>query len=349
MDSDQQFPVSEDSSRADGFARVPWGAVALFVVVSFGLAWVVALPVWVQDSAAPGYAALFQAVASAMMFTPAIAVLAVLFITRTPRRERLRLLGIWPLRPARRVVWAIVVSVFAPLGITVATIAVAVLFGWTRLDLVEFSGFQAVLDGQLASLDESTAEIARQSMPPIGLLVALQLAVVPFAAIFNGIFAFGEEVGWRGWLLPALRPLGTWPALAISGAIWGLWHSPVILLGYNFGLTDWRGVALMTVGCIFWGALLGWARLRTGSLWPAVFGHGALNASAGLASVLVAVGAPLDPALVLPLGVAGWIVLGAILVALVLSGQFRADRQPELAPKRIRQPRAEQLPATSRP
>ena len=77
--------------------------------------------------------------------------------------------------------------------------------------------------------------------------------------------------------------------------LWGLWHSPLILLGYNFGLADLRGVALMTAGCIAWGILLGWSRLRTGSVWPAVVGHGALNASAGLIGVVVAAGAPLDP------------------------------------------------------
>ncbi|WP_244302974.1 CPBP family intramembrane glutamic endopeptidase [Leucobacter coleopterorum] len=102
--------------------------------------------------------------------------------------------------------------------------------------------------------------------------------------------------------MPALRPLGVWPSLILSGAIWGLWHSPLILLGYNFNLTDLRGVALMTAGCIAWGVLLGWSRLRTGSVWPAVFAHGALNASAGLFMLLAAAGEPLDPALASPLG-----------------------------------------------
>ncbi|WP_258566553.1 type II CAAX prenyl endopeptidase Rce1 family protein [Leucobacter luti] len=44
--------------------------------------------------------------------------------------------------------------------------------------------------------------------------------------MFNCIFTFGEEIGWRGWLLPALRPLGTWPALILSGAIWACGTRP---------------------------------------------------------------------------------------------------------------------------
>ncbi|WP_075205223.1 CPBP family intramembrane glutamic endopeptidase [Leucobacter musarum] len=339
--------------RPDRFARVPWGALALFVVVSFGLAWLVALPLWVKDASEPGYALLFTALAAAMMFTPTIGALAAVFIARAPRGERLRLLGIWPLRPAKRVVWFVVAALFAPPVITLATIGVAALFGWVRLDLVHYSGYAELLDQQLASVSPDTAEIARQSLPPIGLLVWLQIITIPLLAPINAVFALGEELGWRGWLLPALRPLGTWPALAVSGALWGLWHSPVILLGYNFGLLDWRGVALMVIGCVFWGALLGWTRLRTGSVWPAVFGHAALNASAGMAAMLAAAGAPVDPVLVMPLGVAGWLVLAVILLVLVLTGQFGQDRQPELAPKRpkaVWQPtQPEAMPETTTP
>ena len=319
--------------RPDRLDRVPWGGVALFVGTAFGLAWLVALPLWNMGTGADGFSTWLGILAPAMMFTPAIATLAALFVTRTPRRDRLRFLGMWPLRPAKRVVWMTVAAIFAPIAIVFVSVAVAVLFGWTRLDLVSFSGFQQQIDAQLEMLGGSTAELARESMPPLGSLVVLQLAILPLGALANSVFAFGEEVGWRGWLLAALRPLGTWPALLITGAVWGLWHSPVILLGYNFGLTDWRGVALMTLGCIAWGVLLGWSRLRTGSVWPAVFAHAALNASAGILMVFVAAGAPLDPALVLPLGVAGWIAVALALVLLGATGQFRADRQPPLAPR----------------
>ena len=320
-------PIPSMSTKLD---RVPWFAVGVFVVVAFGLSWLIALPAWLIDSSRPGYQALFTAVASTMMFTPAIATLAVVFLCKVPRRGiRVRYLGMWPLRPAKRVVWFVVAAVFAPLLLTFACLGVAAAFGWITLDLVHFSGFQQVLDAQFATLDPAAAQLAKASLPPIGVLVALQFVAIPFGAIINSVFAFGEEVGWRGWLLPALRPLGVWPALLLSGAIWGLWHSPLILLGYNFNRTDWSGVALMVGGCVAWGVLFGWARLRSGSVWPAVVGHGALNASAGLFLMVGAAGAPLDPALVSPLGVAGWIVLAVVAVILALTGQFK--RQPELA------------------
>ena len=317
--------------RPDRLTRVPWFAVAVLVAISFTLAWAIAMPAWFISQDRPGYQALFTALASAMMFTPAIATLVVVFLCKVPGRgSRARYLGVWPLRPARRVVWFAVAAMFAPFVLTIACLAVAAAFGWITLDLMHFSGFQHVLDAQLGALDPAAAEAAKASLPPLGLLVALQMLAIPFGALFNSIFAFGEEVGWRGWLLPALRPLGVWPALLISGAIWGLWHSPLILLGYNFNRTDWSGVALMVGGCVAWGMLLGWARLRSGSVWPAVVGHGALNASAGLFLIVGAAGAPLDPALVSPLGVAGWIVIAVVVLILTLTGQFR--REPQLAP-----------------
>lgn len=316
------------SPRADRPGRVPWEAVGVFVAVSFALAWLVVLPLWLMDREGPAFSALFSVFAAAMMFTPAIATLAVVFLLKVPRGERMRFLGMWPLRPAKRVVWFTVAAVFAPVALIALVAFVSAAFGLVRLDLHEFSGFRAVLDEQLAGLGPEVAA----AMPTTGVLVALQLALIPLGALVNSGFAFGEEVGWRGWLLPALRPLGVWPALILSGAIWGLWHAPLILLGYNFGYTDWRGVALGTGGCIAWGVLLGWARLRSSSVWPAVVGHAALNASGALILLLVAAGQTPDLGVVGPLGLVAWAVIAVIVVVLVLTGQF--GREPELAPAR---------------
>ena len=46
----------------------------------------------------------------------------------------------------------------------------------------------------------------------------------------NGLFGFGEEYGWRGWLADELRPLGPVVANLVTGVLWGLWHTPLILL-----------------------------------------------------------------------------------------------------------------------
>ncbi|MBO0979237.1 CPBP family intramembrane glutamic endopeptidase [Microbacterium sp. SD291] len=298
-----------------GRPGVRWPAVILFSVTACALAWLVSLPLWLGDGLAEPSSGLLLPV---MMFTPAVAAIIVTFALGAPAKgERARFLGLWPLRPARRVVWLMVAGWLAPALLVAVSILLSAALGFVQLDPT-FAGFAAELE---KALPPGTP------LPPVGVVVAAQIATIPIAALFNSLFAFGEELGWRGWLLPALRPLGTWPALLISGAIWGLWHSPVILLGYNFGRTDITGVLFMVVGCIAWGILLGWLRLRSASVWPAVIAHGALNAAGGMI-VLFAAAKP-DLALAGPLGVAGWIVTAVVIAVLVVTGQFRS--QPELA------------------
>jgi len=299
--------------------RVSAVSTVAFVLLACGLAWLVALPLWLGDGLASPLTGLLLPV---MMYTPAVAVLVVMLVLRpVPRGQRLRFLGMWPLRPVKRVIGMSVIALFGTIGVVVLAIVVAALFGWITLDLVAFSGFADVLQAGPATA---------VPLPPLGVLVAAQLLAVPVAAAtVNAVAAFGEEIGWRGFLVPALRRYGTWPALLISGAVWGLWHAPIILLGYNFGRTDITGVLLMTAGCVAWGVLLGWLRLRSGSVWPAVFAHGAVNAAAGLPALLYAAGTRPDPALAFVLGASGWTACTVVAVFLMLTGQFR--RQPSLA------------------
>ena len=242
--------------------RVPWPAVTVFTVVACALAWLVALPLWLGDGLAEPLAGVLLPV---MMLTPAVATLIVTVVMRVPARgERARFLGLWPLRPAKRIVWLMVAAWLVPPVLVAASILLSVALGFVQLDLT-FAAFAVELEKALPP---------GAPVPPVEVVVFAQLAMIPVGALLNAIPAFGEELGWRGWLVPALRPLGTWPALLISGAIWGFWHSPVILLGYNFGRTDVSGVLLMIGGCIAWGVLLGWLRLRSASVWPAVIAHG---------------------------------------------------------------------------
>ena len=47
-------------------------------------------------------------------------------------------------------------------------------------------------------------------------------------------FTFGEEYGWRGYLLPRLLPLGEVKATLLVALIWGPWHVPFLLAGFNY-------------------------------------------------------------------------------------------------------------------
>lgn len=293
--------------------------VILFIALSLALAWLLALPMWLDGGLMNPLAGVLIQV---MMFTPAIATVIVMAIFRpVPKGQRLRFLGMWPLRPVKRVIWMMVIGLFGPFVLIMASVAVAAMFGWVTLDLQHFSGFESVL---LATVPPGT------ELPPPGVIVFSQLSAVPMAAAtINAVFAFGEELGWRGFLVPALRPIGTWPTLLLSGVIWGVWHAPVILLGYNFNRTDISGLLLMVGGCVAWGILLGWLRLRSASLWPAVLAHGMMNAAGAMIMLVFAAGTTVDMAFAGPLGIAGWIVCAVTVIVLALTGEFR--KQPALA------------------
>lgn len=313
-------------------ARVDWAAVSTFAIAAIALSWLVALPLWLRGQ---GLADPFLGVsAAAMMLTPGLATVAALLVERRSRGRRgarvvLRALGMWPLRPVARTVLFCVGAVVAMPLLVLLGLTVTGMLGLASFDPVGFSGFAETID---EAVPEGVV------LPPVEVIVVLQLVMIPVGAIVNAPFAFGEELGWRGWLLPALRPLGVWPALVISGAFWGLWHAPLLLLGYNYAEPNALGVALMVVACTFLGVLLGWTRLRTASVWPAVFAHGAFNASAGLGALLIAAESPEPPASVAgPVGVVMWGVFAAVAVVLIVAGQFRRDRvSVSLAPDAAR-------------
>jgi uncharacterized protein len=93
------------------------------------------------------------------------------------------------------------------------------------------------------------------------------------------ISAFGEELGWRGYLLPRLVEAEVARPLLFSGVCWGLWHVPLILTGqYVHGPNPWLAALVFLVFITADAFLLGWMRLRTGSVWPAAIGHASWNA-----------------------------------------------------------------------
>lgn len=303
--------------------RVPWSAVATFAAISCGLAWLIALPMWRDFRGLEAPAAIIYT--TAMMFTPAVATLVTMYYTRSHGTKRpVEFLGIWPLRPILRTLGLVFFGVTITALIVIAGAFLAATFGFFTTDFTNFSGFMKQIE---AASDQAVVDAI-----PVETLVAIQIIAIPFAAIIpNGILAFGEEIGWRGWLLPTLLPLGTWPALLITGALWGFWHSPLILLGYNFGYTNITGVLLMMAACTAYGVLFGWLRLRSASVWPAVFAHGSLNAAGGFAFLIIDAGSLFNPDSSGPLGWVTWIVIALVVAILAACGQFTKRKLPELA------------------
>ncbi len=91
--------------------------------------------------------------------------------------------------------------------------------------------------------------------------------------------ATGEEIGWRGFLVPALAERFSLAKTAIiSGVIWSAWHYPLIIgANYNAGTATWWALLCFTVMVIGLSFPLAWMRLRSGSFWPAALFHASHN------------------------------------------------------------------------
>ena len=135
-----------------------------------------------------------------------------------------------------------------------------------------------VIVGTVYGLVWSTG-IARPSLPP-----GTTPALVPLDFLIQlgiaSVFALGEEIGFRAYLLPRLLSLGTTRALLLSGLLHGIWHFPLMLLTPLYPiLGTWLiigPVFLLTLTLA--GVFYGYLQLTSESVWPATLAHGAINA-----------------------------------------------------------------------
>jgi membrane protease YdiL (CAAX protease family) len=116
----------------------------------------------------------------------------------------------------------------------------------------------------------------------IGSPILRFLAMIPLAltigTVMSCLSAFGEEVGWRGYLVPRLVE-GEFPApFLVSALIWCAWHTPLILWGgYAVGSNPMLSVLLFCLSITPVGLLYARWRMASGSVWPCVIAHGAWN------------------------------------------------------------------------
>ena len=105
------------------------------------------------------------------------------------------------------------------------------------------------------------------------------LATITANLVLNLILVPGEEIGWRGYMVTRLIDAGVPHAVLVGGVIWGLWHVPLVLWGgYIQGtpsplLSAW----IFMIAATSVGYLLARLRLDTGSIWPTVVLHVAMN------------------------------------------------------------------------
>ena len=249
--------------------------IAIFLAVTFALTWAyefgVVYPVATGSLAGvPPVAAQF--VTGAAMLFPALGVL----VTRLVTREGFKNSLIKPRGFKRTWPWFLV-AWFAPAALAVA--GAAVYFLAFPQDF--YPSMSLIL-----STAQQQAETAGGAQVTADALRSMLLMQLPFAVLMapalNIVTTFGEEWGWRGYLVPKVAAkLRIVPTLLVTGVIWGLWHAPLTVIGHNYGLgyLGWpvTGILAMCVFCIVMGIFLTYVTVRTGSCLAAAIGHGAIN------------------------------------------------------------------------
>lgn len=241
---------------------------------------------------------------SLVMLIPAICVL----LTRLITKEGFRDSWIRPLRKGS--LRYFLLAWFAP---SLMIITGAALY---------FLVFPADFDSEYGYLRESIAALGQvSSAKSMRLYLLGQTAIaVLVSPLLNIIFCFGEEWGWRGYLLPRfLEKISIIPTLLISGLIWGLWHAPLIVMGHNYGIDylgyPFAGIAAMCIFCICLGVFFSYLTLKTRSMLPAAIAHGSLNGLASISLLLMSAQPEYNPFIgPLPTGIIGG---SAIIVAAI--------------------------------
>lgn len=242
----------------------------VFLVVSFAFSWTIGLVVWGLGSDL--HVLVRTLLLSVYMFGPAVGAVAAQRVAGASvvvdLQARLRTKRAW------------LAAWLAPVALQPLVIGFALLWPdvtWSP----EFTGFLERLSSSLTPTQVAEASAQLQAIPRPA-FVALLLAQALGAGIsINAVAAFGEELGWRGYLYKQWAHLGFWRRALVVGAIWGVWHAPIILQGHNYPQHPVIGVGMMVVFCVLLAPLMDLARERGASVWAAAIMHGTVNASAG--------------------------------------------------------------------
>ena len=299
---------------------IDWTGIALFIVLAFGISWAI----WLGLAAA-GVA--FTIRAAIGMFGPAIAAT----IVRLVRKDGFADAGLRLAARGRKGVVGIYIAAYLlPPILIAAGIVLALLTGiqhWAFSDNLNLMA--KTITTQLQSVGQSLPHGLSANQLALISIISQTILAFTVGILINMIFTFGEEFGWRGYLLPRLSPLGGILAAIITGIVWGLWHAPLIVLnGYNYPGHPWSGVIMMVIFTTALSMIFAWLRFRSGSVWPSTLAHAAFNAQAGFAIIFLS---QADSLLRAPIGIIGLLPTIAFAIWLAVTGRLKPDLQVKTA------------------
>lgn len=192
-----------------------------------------------------------------------------------------------------------------------------ILFG---LGLVAFYGLQALLNylfklGTPVDILSLAPQLAASGLSPLLLTLLSGFNAVIIGPILGLIITFGEEYGWRGYLQGELVRLGRVRGVLLLGIIWGVWHWPVIWMGYNYPGQPVLGSLLMVAFTVLLAFFLAYAVFKSKGVWTAAYLHALNNQTLSFFSAAVV--APASVITSFGIGIPG-LLLGALVVLLIL-------------------------------
>lgn len=241
------------------------------------------------------------------MFFPLI----VAVVLQKVRKEPLNSTGLLNFR----ISWAWLAAMLMPVAAVLVCIPVSALFPGVSLN---YGAEQVISEFGLDESAAATIKAQFEDLSPWVMVGAQAVSGLIAGCTINGLFAFGEEYGWRHYLVGALEGRRFWQKALFIGLVWGIWHAPLILQGHNYPQHPVAGVGMMCVFCILIGAVELYFVLKTRSVFPAAIIHGTFNALVGMVLFFVEGGNDLTVGLT---GAAGFISL-----ALVCAGIYVYDR-----------------------
>ena len=354
----QSFSSQSQQITSEPAARraVNWPHVWAYIALSFGLAWLVDLVLYLNGGLkAPGASLMLQL----QMLMPALAalLLGVFFFKESPVYHKTNhsvsrwfiyyyfvmtfaylvgatvvmvqpalavtlsaslllfsvvgLLLLWVLR------WRGGSHSFAEAGLASGSFRLWMLYG---LGMVLFYGLETLLNyvfklGTLADITKLYPPAAVAAIPPMALLGSAFFNAVILGPFLGLIITFGEEYGWRGYLQSELVHLGRIRGVGLLGIIWGVWHWPIILMGYNYPGQPLLGPLLMTAYTVVLSYFLAYAVFKSKGLWTAAYLHALNNQT--MSFLMVAVVAPVSMVTSFGIGIPG-LILCALIVVLLL-------------------------------
>jgi len=224
--------------------------------------------------------------------------------------------------------WWYLAAVLIPVILGYLSFLIALLLPGVQLD----PEMSSIMDKFSGMMQPEQMEKARQQMKQMSndfkteyfyLITGLINAII-FGATINAVFGFGEEAGWRGFLLNSLKDKGFYKASIITGIVWGIWHLPVVIQGHNYGQYRIAGIFMMTLWTVLLSPLFTYVVYKTDSVIAAAVFHGVLNAVPDIAIAYIKGGNELTTGIT---GLSGMISLLILNVIIFVYDRFFAKKK----------------------